>query len=105
MTLGIAAAPGVWLIVWCKGCRHQVEPDPAEMAARYGAEKTVIDWRGRLVSSQCRSHTGRDVGERDGTTPRVARAPDATPRQPLGWGRNAHDAERDHGSPVAVMER
>jgi hypothetical protein len=44
MTLGNAAAPHVRLIVWClpfrephgfAGCRdrrHQVEPDPAEMA-------------------------------------------------------------------------
>jgi len=29
MTLGVAAAAGVRLIVWCKECRHQVEPDPA----------------------------------------------------------------------------
>jgi hypothetical protein len=29
--------------VWCNPCQHQVEPDPAEMAARYGAETTVID--------------------------------------------------------------
>jgi hypothetical protein len=25
----IAAAAGEQLIVWCKVCRHQVEPDPA----------------------------------------------------------------------------
>ena len=30
MTLGAAAAH-VRLIVWCKGCQHQVEPNPAEM--------------------------------------------------------------------------
>jgi hypothetical protein len=53
MTLGIAAAAGVRLIIWCKECRHQVEPDPAEMAARYGAETPVLDWRERLVCSQC----------------------------------------------------
>jgi hypothetical protein len=41
MTLGNAAAAKVTLIVWCKDCRHQVEPDPAEMAARYGAETSV----------------------------------------------------------------
>jgi hypothetical protein len=46
MTLGNAAAAKVRLIVWCRDCQHQVEPDPAEqitsamfteMAARYGA--------------------------------------------------------------------
>ena len=36
-TLGSTAAAGAWLIVWCKTCDHQVEPDPAEMAARFGA--------------------------------------------------------------------
>lgn len=53
MTLGAAAAAGVRLIVWCKECRHQVEPDPAEMATRYGAETSVLVWRERLVCSQC----------------------------------------------------
>jgi hypothetical protein len=55
MTLGNAAAAHVRLIVWCKVCQHQVEPDPAEMAARYGAETPVLDWRERLVCSRCGS--------------------------------------------------
>jgi hypothetical protein len=55
MTLGAAAAARVRLIVWCKDCQHQVEPDPAEMAARYGAETPVLDWRERLVCSKCGS--------------------------------------------------
>jgi hypothetical protein len=54
MTLGAAAAAGVRLIVWCKECQHQVEPDPAEQAQRYG-EGTVPDWRDRLVCSRCGS--------------------------------------------------
>jgi hypothetical protein len=33
----------------------RVEPNPAETAARYGAETTVPDWRGRLVCSRCDS--------------------------------------------------
>lgn len=37
MTLGNAAEARVRLIVWCKACGHQVEPDPAEMAQQYGA--------------------------------------------------------------------
>ena len=55
MTLGNAAAAGVRLIVWCLDCRHQVEPDPAEMAERYGAEMKVPAWRGRLVCARCGS--------------------------------------------------
>jgi hypothetical protein len=45
----------VRLIVWCKECQHQVEPDPAEIAARHGAETPVPDWRERLVCSKCGS--------------------------------------------------
>jgi hypothetical protein len=53
MTLGNAAAACVRLIVWCRDCHHQVEPDPAEMAERHGAETPVPEWRERLVCSQC----------------------------------------------------
>jgi hypothetical protein len=55
MTLGNAAAARVRLIVWCKDCQHHVEPDPAEMAERYGAETTVPDWAARLVCGLCGS--------------------------------------------------
>jgi hypothetical protein len=47
-TLGNAAAAKVRVIVWCRDCQHRVEPDPAEHAARYGAELPVIDWVKRL---------------------------------------------------------
>jgi hypothetical protein len=33
----------VW---WGEECQHQVEPDPAEMAARYGADHFGFDRRG-----------------------------------------------------------
>jgi hypothetical protein len=70
MTLGNAAAAHVRLVVWCRDCRHQVEPatasrraaeggtsaDLAEMARRYGPETTVPDWHKRLVCSRCGSH-------------------------------------------------
>ena len=29
------------LIVWCKACRHQAEPDVAEQVERYGAERPL----------------------------------------------------------------
>jgi hypothetical protein len=44
------------LIVWCKACGHQVEPDPAEHARRYGPATVLPDWRKRLVCSACGSH-------------------------------------------------
>jgi len=58
MTLGNAARARVTLIVWCKACRHRVEPDPAEQAERYGGDTPVPEWRDRLVCSQCGS---RDI--------------------------------------------
>jgi len=38
--------------------QQQVEPDAAEMAARYGTDTSVLDWRERLVRSEC---GGREV--------------------------------------------
>jgi hypothetical protein len=54
-TLGSTAAAHTWLIVWCRDCRHQIEPDPAAMAERYGDELSVPDWHKRLVCGQCGS--------------------------------------------------
>ena len=56
MAFGNAAAARVRLIVWCKACGHRAEPDPAEIAQRYGAETVILDWRERLVCSHCGSH-------------------------------------------------
>jgi hypothetical protein len=72
MTLGNAAAARVRLVVWCKACQYQVEPDAAEQSERYGAEMPVPDWRERLICSKCGSREGCD---RDGAAPRVDRAP------------------------------
>jgi hypothetical protein len=49
MTLGSAATAGVRLIVWCRDCSHRAEPDPAALAARYGADTPVPDWGRRRV--------------------------------------------------------
>jgi hypothetical protein len=65
MTLRAAVAAQVRLIVSCKACQHQVEPDPAEMATRYGAETPVLDWRERLVCSRCGGKAGRFGRDRD----------------------------------------
>jgi len=37
-TLGSTAGAGARIVVWCRSCHHQVEPDAAEMAERYGAD-------------------------------------------------------------------
>jgi hypothetical protein len=50
MTLGDAAAAGVRIIVWCKACQRQVEPNPAELAERYGAGVSLC-WIGAIGSS------------------------------------------------------
>ena len=52
MTLGNAAAAHLRLIVWCRDCRHQLEP---KWPTGYGSEITVPDWRKRLVYSRCGS--------------------------------------------------
>ena len=57
-TLGSTAAAGARIIVWCRACRHRVEPDPAVMARRYGADTAVRDWHKRLICSRC---GGREV--------------------------------------------
>jgi hypothetical protein len=36
-TLGSTAAARVRIIIWCKACGDQTEPNPAVMAERYGA--------------------------------------------------------------------
>jgi hypothetical protein len=41
--------------IWCRDCRHQVEPDPAALAERYGTDLSVPDWHKRLVCGQCGS--------------------------------------------------
>jgi hypothetical protein len=57
-TLGSTAAAEARIVVWCRDCRHQVEPDPAELAERYGAETPIPEWHRRLVCSQCGSRAG-----------------------------------------------
>jgi hypothetical protein len=55
MTLGAAAAAQVRLIVWCKECQHQVEPDPAAMAPKCPCSIGASGWcvpdaaAGRLI--------------------------------------------------------
>ena len=55
-TLGSSAAAGVRFVVWCAACGHRVEPDPAEMGARYCADTTLPDWQARLVCGACGAH-------------------------------------------------
>jgi hypothetical protein len=54
-TLGSTLAAHLTLIVWCKACRHQVEPDVAEQVECYGAELALPEWSERLVCSACGS--------------------------------------------------
>ena len=54
-TLGTTLDARLRLIVWCRQCRHEVEPDVAEQVERHGADLTVIDWAARLHCSECGS--------------------------------------------------
>ena len=53
MTPGNAAAAKVRLIVWCKSCGHQAEPDVATQVAQQGATMPVPDWARLLRCSVC----------------------------------------------------
>jgi hypothetical protein len=57
-TLGSTARAGARIVVWCRACGHRVEPDPAAMAERYGADTSVHEWGKRLICSRC---GGREV--------------------------------------------
>jgi hypothetical protein len=54
-TLGSTAAAQARIVVWCRDCRHQAEPDPAELARQYGADTPIAEWHRRLVCSHCGS--------------------------------------------------
>jgi hypothetical protein len=54
-TLGSTAKGGLLLRTWCRDCRHSVDVDPGEQAARYGANLPVPEWACRLVCSKCGS--------------------------------------------------
>jgi hypothetical protein len=82
MTLGGAAAARVRLIVWCKECQHQVEPDPAEMAARYGIETSALDWREPARLFSLRQPAGRYGGASEMRPQPVTAAAYHVPRRP-----------------------
>jgi hypothetical protein len=63
--LGSTARAHLRLIVWCRDCRHQVEPDPAEMAERYGAGDDGARLRGEASVRPVRQPLGQHGGERD----------------------------------------
>jgi hypothetical protein len=54
-TLGSTAKAHLLLCTWCRDCRHSVDVDPGEQAARYGANLPVPEWARRLVCSKCGS--------------------------------------------------
>ena len=94
MTLGGAAAAQLRFIVWRRECRivgarnatTKSNPDPAEMATRYGAETPLLDWRERLVCSRCGSRRVDMVVSGAGSASEMRPQPvtAAAPR-PLQW--------------------
>jgi len=60
------AARSIRLIVWCKACQHQVEPDAAEIAERYRFEPAVSYLGGEMGGVRTvRMPLGQHGGERD----------------------------------------
>ena len=94
MTLGGAAAAQVRFIVWRKACEHQVEPDLADMAARYGARDRFSRLARAALLLAVRQPAGRYGGdrgkERECNAP-AARYCSGAPSTPVAreWGRKS----------------
>ena len=86
MTLGVAAAAGVRLIVWCKDCQHQVEPGPRGDGPAIRQSDLGSQWRERLVCSRSRAGmcdkaaTGKQLCDRAGGPKLMASAVDYSSR-------------------------
>jgi hypothetical protein len=92
MTLGAAAAARVRLIVWCRDCQHQIEPDPATIAERYGGTSFArIAFSGasrgeygkRASSSVCLKCLLLSVGEGEGFVWSIILTHRVSSREPL----------------------
>jgi hypothetical protein len=55
LMMGQALEARVRLIVWCRSCGRQAEPDVSRLAELYGQGVAVIDWATRLRCSACGS--------------------------------------------------
>src|SRR4051794_1601334 len=51
-TLGTTAKAGLLLRTWCRSCRHSVDVDPGEQAARYGAALPVPEYGPLALSAR-----------------------------------------------------
>ena len=65
-TLGSAPKAHLTLIGGARICCHQVEPDPAEMAERHGAETTVLSVLGDAVTDTGKKFWVGDSGSQIG---------------------------------------
>ena len=99
MTLGNALTAKLTLIVWCRACGHQAEPDVAAQMARYGADTAVAAWAARLGLRRAR---GRVRGQRR------AAMMCCSSRGPSGSDRYQAVSQRDsnglHGMAVATQK-
>jgi hypothetical protein len=55
-------AAHVQIMVWCRDCGHRVEPDPAELAERYGADTSVLELTVGATEGEVLSHPHRSGG-------------------------------------------
>lgn len=58
-TLGSTAKAHLWLLVWCKSCRHEIRLDPAGQAERYGADLPLRPRLGQPARLPLRQPRGR----------------------------------------------
>ena len=63
-TLGSTAAAQARIVVWCRDCRHQAEPDPAELARRYGGDTPIPEWQYRRQIPDVRRRSNTIISAR-----------------------------------------
>jgi hypothetical protein len=84
MTLESAAAAKLRLVVWCKGCGHRSEPDPAEQARWYRAETPVPRMAPAAGLLAMWQPPGRYGGDRDEAVRKAAGLPPLRSRRAKG---------------------
>ena len=86
MTLGNAAAACVQLIVWCKVCSHEVEPDPSRQPSRIGRDSMAVACGTRVSRAPGVKWSIRTLGIRT-----TASASVLTSMLPVGSPPRVHD--------------
>jgi Dienelactone hydrolase family len=109
-TLGSTAAAQARIVVWCRDWPHQAEPDPAELARRYGADTPIPGgWFASGTSGQAKADlAARFARARTVSVGRIMTAPmmilisEADDWTPADRYREIIAKARPDGAPIAL---